>query len=116
MLASAGYGYGTPGDTDILGTSAELLSLIFIVGSFVIIAYLAARVRTVRSFQFEMFLFLLVLAMAEVPRVLYSMNVVDLGSMATYGLAIHSVSMVILSGFVAYRIFGFFRGKTNAFK
>ncbi|MDV3244406.1 MAG: hypothetical protein LYZ66_04430 [Nitrososphaerales archaeon] len=116
MLASAGYGYGASGGADILATSANLLSLIFILGSFVIIAYLAAKVRTLRSFQFEMFLFLLVLALSEVPHVLDSMNVVNLGGMVTYGLAIHSVSMVILSGFVAYRTYGFFKGKTNALK
>lgn len=101
---------------DILGTSAELLSLFFILGAFIIVAYLAAKVRTVRSFQFEMFLFLLVLGVAEVPRVLSSINMIDLGGIVTYGMEAHSVSMVILSGFVAYRIYGFFKGNANAVK
>jgi len=114
LLAAYRYGYGTAGSTDIFGTVAELLSLIFLVASFITIAYLAARVKTRRSFQFEMFLFALVLAAAEVPKALLDMSGLDLGVLVTYGLEVHSASMVILAGFVAYRVYGFFRGGKTA--
>jgi hypothetical protein len=105
-------GYAEQGN--VAGTSAELVSLILILISFLVITYLAARVRNVRSFQFEMFLFTLVLVVAEVPRTLYAIGVVDLDSFSTIGLFIHSVSMVILTAFVAYRTYGFFRGGSDA--
>lgn len=116
MLLTQAYGYGPSVGTYIPGISAELLSLFFILGSFVVISYLAIKVRTVHSFQFEMFLFVLVLAVSEVPYSLSMMHVIDLGGLVTYGLWIHSASMVILAGFVAYRIYGFFRGNANALK
>lgn len=114
MLA---YGYGTaPSGTDLMLNFAEVLSLIFIVASFLILAYLALKVRSRRSFQFEMFLFALILGSAEVPAVLYQMSGLDLGVLVTYGLEVHSVSMVFLAAFVAYRIYGFFRGNAVARK
>ncbi|MDV3293949.1 MAG: hypothetical protein LYZ70_06730 [Nitrososphaerales archaeon] len=119
MLAAYGYGsgYGTaPGISDLLSMSAEMLSLLFILASLVIVAYLTTKVKTRRSFQFEMFLFTLVLASAEIPRILYSFSRLDLGPLVTYGLAIHTVSMVVLAAFVAYRTYGFFRGGENVQK
>jgi hypothetical protein len=92
-----------------LGIAAELTSLALILASFLVITYLASRTRSRRTFQFEMFLFTVVLVTAEIPRTLYSLGVVDLSWLSTFGLGIHSVSMVILSAFVAVRINGFFR-------
>ena len=100
----------------ILGLTAEFLSLVFVIGAFLILAYLALRVRTRRSFQFEMFLFALVLGAAEVPHIALDMSGLDLGPLVTYGLEVHSVSMVILASFVAYRVYGFFKGKVVARK
>jgi E3 ubiquitin-protein ligase DOA10 len=89
----------------------EALSLILILASFVVIAYLAFRVRTVHSFQFEMFLFMLVLAVAEIPRILETLGVFADGPYDLLGLEVHSVSMVILVAFVAIRVYRFWRGK-----
>jgi len=117
LLAAYGGGYGSPsGTTGALGTSAEVLSLAFVLAAFFVLAYLAVRVKTRRSFQFEMFVFALVLGAAEVPKILDDLSGLDLGVMVTYGLEVHSLSMVILAGFVGYRIYGFFRRKTVAFK
>jgi hypothetical protein len=71
-------------------------------------------VRTVRSFQFQMFLFMLVLAVAEAPRILETLGVVTGGPYYDLvGLEIHSVSMVILAAFVGFRIYRFWRGKAS---
>lgn len=108
---------GTAGSADALAAVApyaEVLSLVLIIGSFAIIAYLAFRTKTVRSFQFEMFLFMLVLAVAEIPRILETLGVITGGPYYDQvGLEIHSVSMVILAAFVALRVYRFSRGKTE---
>src|SRR5437879_1094585 len=57
----------------------EDVFLILIIASLGIISYLAFRTKTVRSFQFEMFLFMLVLAVAEAPRILETLGVVTGG-------------------------------------
>ena len=90
--------------------TSEFISLLFIVGSFILIAYLNFKLRNLRTFQFDMLAFIVVLAAAEIPRTLYSLGVIDLDWLSTAGLAIHSASMAVLSFFVAYRIYGFFRG------
>ncbi len=92
------------------GVVSEIVSLLLIIGSFLIIVYLNAKLRRVRTFQFEILAFSVVLAAAEVPRTLYSLGVIDIDALSTVGLGIHSVSMTILSFFVAYRIYGFFKG------
>jgi hypothetical protein len=94
---------------DPLTVAVEIFSLALILASFVVITYLTYRIRSRRTFQFEMFLFTVVLVAAEVPRVLYSLHVIDLDALSTVGLGIHSVSMVILTGFVIIRLNGFFR-------
>ena len=102
----ANYAYASENPLAIDG---ELVSLVLIAVSFVVITYLAAKTRNRRTFQFEMFLFAVVLVAAEVPRVIYSLGVIDLDALSTVGLGIHSVSMVIIAGFVALRVRGFVR-------
>ena len=92
---------------DPLGVTGEIVSLILVLASFLIITYLASKTRSRRSFQFEMFLFTVVLVGAEVPRIAYSLGVVDLDPLSTIGLGIHSVSMVILLTFLVFRVRGF---------
>jgi hypothetical protein len=93
------------------GALAEIASLILILASTVLVVYLNFRVRNIRTFQFEMLLFTIVLVAAEIPRTLYSLGVVDLDLLSPVGLEIHSVSMVILALFVSYRTVGFFKGR-----
>jgi hypothetical protein len=92
----------------------EGISLVLIIASFSIISYLAFRTKTVRSFQFEMFLFMLVLAVAEAPRILETLGVVIGGPYYDLvGLEVHSVSMVFLAAFVGLRIYRFWRVGTK---
>jgi hypothetical protein len=93
------------------GAIAEIASLFLIIASTFLIVYLNFRVRNIRTFQFEMLLFTIILVAAEIPRTLYSLGVVDLDFLSLTGLEIHSVSMVILALFVSYRTVGFFRGR-----
>ena len=100
-------GYGTAA-TDIAGQAAETLSLILIVLSLLVVAFLSYRVKTVKSFQFEMFIFVLVLFLAEVPRILGSIGFVLTASMEGLGLLLHTAAMIFLAGFILIRVFRFF--------
>ena len=94
-----------------VGAFAEVLSLLLILGSFVVLAYANARLRSRRTFQFEMLVFALVLMLAELPRSLYSLGIIDLDLLSDVGLELHSISMLFLAGFVGYRAYGFSRGR-----
>jgi hypothetical protein len=100
----APYAYASE---DPLAVAAEIFSLVLIVLAFFVITYLTAKTRNRKTFQFEMFIFTVVLVAAEIPRTLYSLHIIDLDALSTFGLGIHSVSMLILVGFVALRIRGF---------
>lgn len=90
-----------------LGVAGEIVSLVLVIASFLIITYLATRTKRWKSFQVEMFLFTVVLIAAEVPRIIYSLGIVNLDPLSTIGLGIHSVSMVILLTFLVFRVRGF---------
>ena len=98
------YSYATD---NLLGVAGEIASLVLILAAFLTITYLTVKTRKTKSFQFEMFLFTVVLVAAEVPRILYSLGVVDLDPLSTIGLGIHSISMVVLTTFLVFRVRGF---------
>ena len=78
------------------------LALIFI--SFGLIAALSMRSRSISSFQFELYVFILVVVLAEVPGILINLGWLQgLAVYALLGLEIHSVSMAFLSAFVLWR-------------
>ena len=108
-MLDVGYSYAA--EAGSAGAIAELFSLFLILASVVLIVYLNLRIRNIRTFQFEMLLFTVILVAAEVPRTLYSLGLVDLDFLSPTGLELHSVSMVILALFVSYRTVGFFRGR-----
>ncbi len=102
------------GGLESLAPYTEALSLVLVLASFAIVSYLAFRTRTIRSFQFQMFLFMLVLAVAEVPRILETLGVFSGGPYYDLlGLEVHSVSMLVLAAFVALRVYDFWRGRTR---
>jgi hypothetical protein len=110
MLA-ANITYSFAAEAGSAGAIAEVASLILILASTVLIVYLNFKVRNIRTFQFEILIFTIILVAAEIPRTLYSLGLVDLNALSPGGLEIHSVSMVILALFVSYRTVGFFRGR-----
>ena len=94
-----------------LTQAGGFVSLVLITSSFIVLALAAGRIRVLRSFQVEMFIFGIILFAAESPHVLSTLGLIDVSSFEVDGLALHSVSMVILAGLVAYRIRGFLAGK-----
>ena len=89
--------------TDLIGSAADWSSLVLVITAFLVMAFLAYRVKTIRSFQFEMFVVLLVIVLAEVPKILNSLGYIDISNIETTGLIIHTVSMIFLSAFIALR-------------
>ena len=95
--------------TDLVTPGADTLSLLLIIATFLIVAFLAARTKTIRSFQFEIFVVLLVLVLAEIPKLLGDLGIVDISGVETVGLAIHTVSMIFLSVFIFMRAFRYLK-------
>ncbi len=62
------------------------------------------RSRTVSSFQFELYVFVLVVVMAEVPAILINLGFLPgLQEYQLAGLIVHSFSMAFLSSFILWR-------------
>ncbi|QQG48850.1 MAG: hypothetical protein HY247_00570 [archaeon] len=91
--------------------TGEYISLVLVIFAFLTFAILAMKSRSLRSLQGQMFVVVLIIFAAELPRILWTIGIVDLSWLADYGLEVHSVSMVLLTGFLAYRIYGFLRAK-----
>jgi len=96
-------------DLESLTSTSETFTLLLIFLIMAILTVAAARTKTLRSFQFEMFVFALVLFSAEVPRVLDTLGLIDASSYEDFGLEVHSASMVVLVAFVALRVYSFQR-------
>ncbi len=93
----------------MLGLSAELLSLVLIIASFLVMIFLAYRAKTFKSFQFQMFVVLLVLVIAEIPKILSDIGFMNVSGIEDFGLTLHTVSMVLISLFIALRATKYFR-------
>src|SRR5437899_12486995 len=96
---------------DLISTGTELLSLVLIVTSFLIVSFLAYRTKTVRSFQFEMFVVLLVITVAEIPKITSSLGLINISGIEDFGLVAHTLSMIFLSAFIAVRAARYCRGR-----
>jgi hypothetical protein len=87
-----------------LVTFGEALSLVLIIVAFGLIAALSMRSRTTSSFQFELYVFILVVVLAELPKIASDLGLIpNIQSFVLPGLIIHSISMAFLSGFVLWR-------------
>jgi hypothetical protein len=89
-----------------LATAGSYVSLVLIFVAFGLIATLSMRSRTISSFQFELYVFVLVVVMAEVPAILINLGFLPgLQQYELDGLIVHSFSMAFLSFFILWRAF-----------
>ncbi len=89
----------------------DVLSLVLIFAALMILATAALRTRTVRSFQTEMLAFVIILFAAEIPEIFSTLGLVNLAPIQDIGEELHAASMVILTAFVALRVYGFMKKK-----
>jgi hypothetical protein len=97
-------------DFETYTMAGEYVSFVLIIAGFIVFLVLGLRTRSRSSFQFQMFLFALFLTASELPRILNTLGLISISSIEDTGLELHTVSMVVLTGFVGYRVYGFFRG------
>lgn len=90
-------------------TLAETSSLILILLAFALFLRLAARSKSVRTLQFDLFLFALVLVVTEVPHVLINLGLINMELYATPGLAIHTFAMGLVSVAITHRFYRMLR-------
>src|SRR5437660_10347849 len=83
--------------------SVEVGILLGVLVALALFVRMALSAGTVKSLQFQLAAFLSVWAISEIPRVLDSIGVINLGSISLYGMIIHTVSMVLFAVFVTYR-------------
>jgi hypothetical protein len=95
--------------TYFIASSTDFISLTLILASTILMGYLAYRARTVGSFQFQMLVVLVVVALAEVPHILSNLGIINVSAMENLGLFIHTFSMFFLAAFVAIRVTKYFR-------
>lgn len=88
---------------------AETLSLILVLISFAILTRLAIRTKTLRSLQTQFFIFSLILVISEIPRILETLELIDITPYQLPGLTAHTISMIALGSFVIYRAYRFLR-------
>jgi hypothetical protein len=84
-------------------------SIVLIVVSLIVLIQLASRSRSIRSFQVQLLVFTLVLIIAEIPRILGKLAVVEIGLVEEPGLALHTISMALFALFIGYRTMKFLR-------
>lgn len=96
--------------TELLAVKiAETISLILVITSFAILTALAIRTKTLRSLQTQFFIFSLILIISEIPRILETLELIDVTPYKLPGLAAHTISMIALGSFVVYRAYRFLR-------
>jgi hypothetical protein len=96
---------------DLLTTVMEVFTLVVILASAVVFGRLAIKARRIGSFRFQLSIFILVWAVAEVLYVGGDLGLVTIGDYDTLGLAFHFVSMAAFAVFVGARSFKFLQVK-----
>jgi bacteriorhodopsin len=82
------------------------LTLVLLVVSVAIFGYLAVRSRSVRSFQFQISVFVLIWMLGEIVNVLLQQGIVVLpGALQELGYEIHLSSMVFFGAFLYTRYY-----------
>jgi Zn-dependent membrane protease YugP len=74
--------------------SIDVLTLILLLIAFSIFALIAVRSKNVRTFQFQMSIFIVVWILGEAANTLQVSGIILLRNLQNFGMQIHAVSMV----------------------
>ena len=87
----------------------EVVSIVLIAASFLLLLTLNLRLKAIRTFQFETLIFSLILLISEIPHILQSLDLLSLTGFEDLGLEMHTIAMVVISGFVAIRVYHYIK-------
>ncbi len=96
---------------DLVVQVAETFTLVGVLLAFAIFARLALKAKSAGAFRFQLSIFILIWAMAEVPHIAETLGVVSMGSFDSLGLGAHMVSMAAFALFVGSRSYKFLKMK-----
>jgi len=88
---------------DLLYRAASIFEFISLAILLALFTNFAIKARSRSSLQFQLFIFLLIFVIAEIPRALWNIGLVDLSYYSQYGLPIHTLSMLLFAGFVIFK-------------
>lgn len=87
----------------IITPISDLISLILILASAILLLRSLYKFRSFNTLQARLAIFISIFATGEVPNILGDMGFMDIGPYKLIGSSIHTLSMVILAIFIAYR-------------
>src|SRR5215472_15737764 len=91
--------------------AAELFTSLGVTIAAIVFARLAYKSKNPRSLQFQLSIFILLWAAAEMPHILDTIGMIDETSYATLGLTFHFISMAFFAIFVGTKSFQFLGAK-----
>ncbi len=94
---------------DLLVQALETFSLVGVLVAFVIFARLAVKARAIGKFRFQLSIFMLIWAIAEVPHIVSTLGLISVEGYGDIGLTFHMLSMAAFALFVGARSFKFAR-------
>ena len=89
----------------------ELFTLAGVLAATVIFTTFAVKSKSIGSFKFQLSIFMLVWAAAEIPHIAETLGLIVVGSFDEIGLEIHMISMAIFAIFVGSRSIKFLKEK-----
>jgi bacteriorhodopsin len=90
---------------DIVFSSFGSLTLILLVVALGIFAWLTARSRNIKSFQFQISVFILIWIIAEIIDLLGEEGVIELFSTSDIGMYVHVLAMAMFSAMIWIRFY-----------
>ena len=88
---------------DLIFRAAALFEFTGLVVLLLVFGRFAIKIRTLNSLQFQLFVFLLVFVLAEIPRALWNLALIDLSYYNQFGFPLHTLSMVLFALFIVFR-------------
>jgi hypothetical protein len=90
---------------DIVFSSFGSLTLILLVVALGIFVWLTARSRNIKSFQFQISVFILIWVIAEIIDLLGEEGVIELFSTSDIGMYVHVLAMAMFSAMIWIRFY-----------
>ena len=92
-------------DVDVVILVFDNLTLLLLVAALGVFLWLTARSRNIRSFQFQISIFILIWIIGEIIELLGEEGVIDLFSNSDLGMYIHVLAMAVFSSMIWIRFY-----------